>query len=158
MTGIANTSSPFVGMSTVQPVRHDVWRHEISCNEGCGWRQVMQEGEFHCHAFSKEKKSLNLGGASCSISSRNVQLVSREPSQDPVPENSPPSPPSPLCLSLLHFPHSTTAFINQILAQNYTPLRDVVQGDGVIKGRLLKTRAQKQVQSKKPTKRLEGLQ
>lgn len=48
---------------------------------GCGWRQVMQEGEFHCHAFPKEKKSLNLGGASCSISSRNLQLVPREPSQ-----------------------------------------------------------------------------
>lgn len=46
----------------------------------CGWRQVMQEGEFHCHAFPKEKKSLNLGGASCSISSRNLQLVPREPS------------------------------------------------------------------------------
>lgn len=48
---------------------------------GCGWRQVMQEGEFYCHAFSKQKRSLNLGRASCSISSRNLQLVSREPSQ-----------------------------------------------------------------------------
>lgn len=68
---------------------------------GCGWRQVMQEGEFHCHAFPKEKKSLNLGGASCSISSRNLQLVPREPSQMcvvPVPENSPPSLPSLLLL------------------------------------------------------------
>lgn len=48
---------------------------------GCGWRQVMQEGQFHCHAFLEEKKSPNLGGAGFSISSRNLQLVSREPSQ-----------------------------------------------------------------------------
>lgn len=68
-------------MSTVQPVRHDVKCHEISCNEGVGGGLVMQEGELHCHAFPKEKKSLNLGGAGCSISSRNLQLVPREPSQ-----------------------------------------------------------------------------
>lgn len=69
-----------VGMSTVQPVHHDVRRHETSCNEGVGGGRWCKRGEFHCHAFPKEKKSLNLGGASCSISSRNLQLVPGESS------------------------------------------------------------------------------
>lgn len=130
---------------------------------GCGWRQVMQEGEFHCHAFPKEKKSLNLGGASCSISSRNLQLVPRQPSQMCVAlSRRTVLPLFPLSFCYI-FPHSTTRSINQILAQlgrrayrnHHTPLRDIVQGDSVIKGCLLNTHAQKQVQSKKTTKILE---
>lgn len=36
----------------------------------CGWRQVMQEGEFHCHVFPEEKGACKFVGAAYSIISR----------------------------------------------------------------------------------------
>ncbi len=47
---------------------------------GVGWGQVMQEGEFHCHVFPKERGACKFVGAAYSISSRNPQLVPRESS------------------------------------------------------------------------------
>lgn len=40
----------------------------------------MQEGEFHCHVFPKERGACKFVGAADSISSRNPQLVPRESS------------------------------------------------------------------------------
>lgn len=67
-------------------------RWEISSKEGkrgktksrrvrwCGWGQVMQDGEFHCHVFPKERGACKFVGAAYSISSRNPQLVPGESS------------------------------------------------------------------------------
>lgn len=45
-----------------------------------GWGQVMQEREFHCDVFPKERRPCKFAETAYSITSRNPQLVPRESS------------------------------------------------------------------------------
>ena len=128
----------------------------------CGWGQVMQDGEFHCHVFPKERGACKFVGAAYSISSRNPQLVPGESSPQMCcvllslrPRELPflcsfslslLTLSSPLCYILLTTQQGPG---NQMLAEpgyraerqttgwiwnHLTPPLDIVQGERVIKG------------------------
>lgn len=112
----------------------------------CVWRQMMQEGDCHCHAFPDEATSWKFGGPAYSIYCRNPHLVPTELTPH-ISGNCPLSVHS-FFLSFSLLQDNTTKAINQILAEleykahrettgwirnHLMPRLDIVQGDGIIK-------------------------